>query len=112
MDTYEARRRMYDLARQALELLDECLRDERNLSKTATDLRNMELEARALLADAGYPAESAWRSMQRVLLALQAPQLDSHLVHEARSELRDAVETLASLTSATSERDSDFRIIG
>jgi hypothetical protein len=112
MDTYQARRQMRDLAQTTLELLDEAIREGASPTETLGRLRSMDLDARALLADAGYPAEAVWRGLQRAQHALQPGPIDTTLATQVADELRVAVETLDSLTSATSERDSDFRIIG
>lgn len=112
MDTYEARRQMRDLARDALDLLDEVADGDTSLSDALIELRKMELEARTLLADAGYPGEAAWRSLQRGVQALAADERDAGLIEEVRSSLQETIATLDSLTGATTGRDSDFRIVG
>jgi hypothetical protein len=112
MDTYEARRRMRDLAQESLDLLREIEQGDSTRSDALTELRKMELEARSLLADAGYPGESAWRALQRVGPALRTDDEDPSLVAEVVAELGEAIDTLDSLTATPSERDSDFRIIG
>lgn len=112
MDTFEARRRMRDLAQETLVLLDEIDNGGTSLSDALTQLRSKESEARSLLVDAGYPGESAWRALQRAAIALRSDGEDPQLREEVVADLGNAIETLDSLTTAPSERDSDFRIVG
>ena len=103
---------MRDLAQDALDLLDDMANGASDRTQAATELRKMELEARALLADAGFPAEAAWRALQRAAQALALPDPDPAVVEETSHSLTDAVATLDSITAGPAERDADFRIIG
>jgi hypothetical protein len=112
MDTNEARRRMRDLARETLEILDSAVAEDGPRGKAISRVAEMEQESRALLADAGYPGESVWRGLQRARLALEAGGEDQALELEASAEMRESLERLDSLIAAASERESDFRIVG
>jgi hypothetical protein len=112
MDTNEARRRMRDLAREALNTLENDAADAGPRGEAGYRLRAMEQEARVLLADAGYPGEAVWRALQRASQASQSDAQSDSPDSDALVDLREALETLESLTAAASERDSDFRIVG
>lgn len=112
MDTYEARSQMKNLAQETLDLLEEVARGDTTRSDAIVEVRKMELEARGLLVDAGYPGEAAWRGLQRTGIALQDAHDDLSTLTEAIAQLSDAVATLSSLTTTSPESGPDFRIIG
>jgi hypothetical protein len=71
-------------------------------------------EARRILPDAGYPAETAWRALQRAQVGFAAylEPPDAAYWQDVESELRTGRDALELLVSAPRERDIDFRLIG
>jgi hypothetical protein len=114
MDTFEARSKMRDLAQATLDLIEGLDRSSTSRREAIAGLRDMEQEARALLADAGYPGEAAWRGIQRSrILAESDPSvMDESMRGDIVGDLQLAVGTLGSLVSGALQRDSDFRIVG
>jgi hypothetical protein len=112
MDTYQARRRMRDLAQETIEILDDVAARGASRADASVRLKDMEQEARTLLSDAGYPGEPVWRGLQRAQLELRSGSPDAPSVSDAAAEMRESLEALDSLMSPASERESDFRIIG
>lgn len=113
MDTNEARMQMRDLAHDALAIVDRLAAGSEPAQGDRGSLREMALESRALLGDAGYPAEAAWRGIQRASIGadtqFEAP--DPTYWDDVARDLRTAVETLENLVSGP-RRDSDVHIIG
>jgi hypothetical protein len=114
MDTTEARRRICDLAREGLDVLDSSSSGPVPGRGAALRIREIADQARALLTDAGYPGESVWRGLQRARVGLDAVEdlQDVAYWQDVRDELTEAVEHLDELLATRAGRDSDFRIIG
>jgi hypothetical protein len=114
MDTYEARLLMRDLAHQGLELIDRFRAGTAPRAEDKRRLRELVLQARGALADAGYPAEACWRGLQRASIGAETllDGADGAYWENVAEELRDGIETLNALVSPTFRRESDFHIVG
>jgi hypothetical protein len=114
MDTYEARTRMLEMAEPALEIVERLERGESPSPDDRRTLRQLLLEARSTLADAGYPGEAVWRALQRASMAMETSfdQSDPLVWQDTAGQLRAAMETLQSLVSPQFRRESDFYIVG
>ncbi len=105
---------MEALATQALTVVNR-IRDGR--SPTLDDrnsLRGMAIDARALLAEAGYPGEAVWRGLQRSSIGTDT-NFDSHDAsywQDVTDELERGVATLASLDASRNFKDVDIHIVG
>jgi hypothetical protein len=73
----------------------------------------MASEARTLLGDAGYPAEAAWRAIQRASIGVETAfeEPDRSYWEDLTDELRGAIETLDNLIGV-GRRDADVHIVG
>lgn len=114
MDTFEARLRTRDLAEEALEIVERMVRGDRPRREDKQRLREMQAEARSYLPDAGYPAEAAWRGVQRASIGLETvgDEPDALYWQDVAQELKAGRDTLASLVSTGRRRESDFHIVG
>jgi hypothetical protein len=114
MDTYEARSRVLDLAQEVRSMVERLVSGVRLSSDERQRLREIVGEARAVLSDAGYPAEGVWRALQRVSLGVDTllDQSDPFYWQDVSSDLQAGIETLESLLSPHLRRDADFRIVG
>lgn len=112
MDTLEARIRMRDMARETLEIVDRLAAGTSPSRETRARLREMVSEARSLLGDAGYPAEGAWRGMQRASMGLDTlfDEPDPTYWEDVMSELSRSIETLDNLVSPI-RREADLHIV-
>jgi hypothetical protein len=113
MDTYEARLKMRDLAQDALVIVE---RREASVvlnREDRTHLREMAMEARSVLSDAGYPGEASWRAIQRASIGLDTAfdEPDRSFWQDVLEELRSAISTLDNLVGV-SKRDADVHIVG
>ena len=113
MDTYEARLTMRDLAREALEIVEDLVGDAVPSRDNRKDLRSMAVEARELLPDAGYPGEATWRGLQRASIGADThfDQADPSFWVDVADELRNAAATLDQLVGPV-HRDIAFHIVG
>lgn len=113
MDTQEARSYIRDLAGEALQLIEAW---EPGIAPPKDKLRLRELasDARTALPDAGFPAEAAWRGLQRASIGTQTSldQTDKVYWEDVVAELHAGVDTLDLLVSPGASRESDFRIVG
>lgn len=113
MNTQEARTQMRDLADEALEIVVEMEQGKSASRQDRSRLRDMVIEARGLLSDAGYPAEAAWRGLQRASIGVDTSfdSPDAGYWEDVRHDLQGAIDTLNSLVTV-SYRDSDLFIVG
>lgn len=113
MDTQEARMRMLDLTKEALDIVEDFESGAQPTREEKHELREMVLEARDTLPDAGYPAEAAWRGLQRASIGTDTffDETDPLFWQDVVQELRTAAEVLESLVSPGFRRESDFHII-
>ena len=113
MDTFEARHQMRELARRGLALVEGFVRDGSPTPESSSALRAIAADARALVPDAGFPAEAAWRALAHAANALVAMEPDPEGLGwlEIVDELRVAVDGLDSLLGSA-RREADFRIVG
>jgi len=114
MNTQEARIRMLDLAREALEIVEGFEQGARPTREEKNELREMVIEARDTLPDAGYPGEAAWRGLQRASIGTDTffEESDPAFWQDVIQELQTAAEVLESLVSPGFRRETDFHIIG
>ena len=116
MDTQEARMRMLDLATEALQIVEGVVSSAGKSPGAPQKLRLRELvaEARTALPDAGFPAEAAWRGVQRASIGTDTflDQSDPVYWQDVAMDLRSAVATLQALISPGFRRDADVHIIG
>lgn len=113
MDTIEARRAVAALARRSLELLSTWKSEDVGSVLVPEQLHAVIGQARSLLADAGYPAETVWQALRAIQLGLDAydepPQ--SEYWTDVEADLRSALDSLEALVSPGA-RDADFHFIG
>jgi hypothetical protein len=114
MDTFEARMQMRDLGREVLVVVERVLPDGEVRSTDIQTLRRVTTESRALLSDAGYPAEGVWRAIQRASIGMETHlgESDRLFWSDILEQLRIGVETLESLVTPGEAREPDFRIVG
>jgi hypothetical protein len=114
MDTYEARTRMCDIGRGALTIALELSSGAAPTTADKANLRRMLLEARSLLADAGYPGEAVWRALHRSSIGADTTldQPDASYWQDVAGSLEAGIATLESLISSHPARETDFRVIG
>lgn len=114
MDTTEARTLMLDLAERGLQILRDYSSGRITVREANAPYREIIDEARRLLSDAGYPAETAWRALQRAHVGfgafLEPP--DAAYWQDVEAELETGRDALAALVLAPERRDVDFRLIG
>ncbi|HEX6506702.1 MAG TPA: hypothetical protein VF221_03630 [Chloroflexota bacterium] len=113
MDTREARTRMYEIAGEGLAIVRRFVSGSRPTSSDRDDLRRLVLEARALLAEAGYPGETVWRGLQRANIGADTDfdSYDASYWQDVESDLEQGIETLSALVSTAAPRDTDFHIV-
>jgi hypothetical protein len=113
MDTYEARIRMLDLARHGSAIVEGFEVDSPPTADDAAKLRELAADARTLVSDGGYPAEAAWRALDRAASSLiaQEPDPEGARWQPIGLELQSACASLESLLGST-RRETDFRIVG
>ena len=113
MDTREARLRMLELGTEALETVQR-LRDGARVNfDDRARMRAMLLTARSVLADAGYPAESVWRGLQRASMAVDTSSDHTDAVYwqDVTDEIQQGLDVLASLVLPGFGRDVDLQVI-
>lgn len=114
MDTKEARLFMLDLADRGLRVVENFTSG--SLPVREANARYLEImeDARRTLRDAGYPAETAWRALQRAQIGFAAflEPPDAAYWQDVESELRTGRDALESLVASPQGRDADFRLIG
>jgi len=113
MNTQEARRRMRDLAAQAITITTRLGSGEAATKDHAEQLRAMVVEARGLLAEAGYPAEAVWRGLQRADIGIQTALGGSDAGYwlDVSDDLTSGMQVLENLVGSHTTRDVDFRIV-
>jgi hypothetical protein len=105
---------MESLATEALAIVRRIREGRAPSSDDRNNLRRLASDARALLAEAGYPGEAVWRGLQRASMGTDT-NFDSHdsgYWQDVVDELEQGAATLASLDSSRSVRDVDFHIVG
>lgn len=114
MDTLEARTYMRDIGEEALEIIRRVAAGEAPSLEDRQRLRQLLLQARQTLPDAGYPGEGTWRALQRATIGIDTmtERPDANYWQDAVAELRIGVDTLSSLISPSWRRESDVQIIG
>lgn len=77
-------------------------------------MREMGSEARALLADAGYPGEAVWRGIQQASMGIDTlyGEPDRFYWDHVADDLRAGLQVLDSLLSIGQARDVDLHIVG
>lgn len=105
---------MRDLAQETLGIVERWERGEVTRYEDSVRLRRLVSEARELLPDAGFPAESAWRGMQRASIGYetQLGRAEPGYWEDVRHDLEGALETLRMLVAPPAWSDSDFHLIG
>src|SRR4051812_8028860 len=114
MNTFEARQQMFELGLEAREMLRTLIAGGTIDSVQRRRAGAMAVESRTLLGEAGYPAESVWRAVQRTSLGLQT-QLDSFdrgFWQDVLEELERGMSALEALGSGHTGRDADLHIVG
>jgi hypothetical protein len=114
MDTTEARIQMRDLAHEGLAIIDRLAQGQTISGSDRERLRGLLVDARALLADAGYPGESVWRGLQRAALGVETHFDRSVPAYwaDVAGELRAGMATLDSLVAPAWRSEPDLHIIG
>lgn len=105
---------MLDLAERGLRLLEEFAAGTLPVREANARYREIMEKARRTLPDAGYPAETAWRALQRAQVGFAAylEPPDAAYWQDVEAELRTGVDALEALVSRPQRRDADFRLIG
>lgn len=106
--------RTLDIAREALEIVERLGSDAAPTADDKGRLRQLLLDAREALPDAGFPAEAAWRGLQRASIGTDTyfDQADPRYWQDVAKELHEGAEVLESLVSPFHRRESDFHIVG
>jgi hypothetical protein len=114
MDTQEARTQVLEIVNDALLIVDRLEAGESPTREDKQRLRQLVADARAVLPDAGYPAEVAWQGLQRASIGVDTifEQADQVYWQAAGIDLRAAVQTLEPLVSPRFKREADFPIVG
>lgn len=114
MNTRDARQEMEALAARGLTIVRRIGEGRPPTLEDRNSLRSMAGEARTLLSEAGYPAESVWRGLQRASLGADTnfDSSDPSYWQDVVDELERGAATLASLDTGRSVRDVDFYIVG
>ena len=114
MDTFEARTLMRDLAQEGLEIVNRFIGGAAPRPEEKRRLREMVLEARRSLADAGYPAEAAWQGLQRASIGADTllDSEDPSFWQSVAGDLEAGIGTLDALVGMGVRRESDFHIVG
>lgn len=113
MDTQEARIVMRDLAERGLAAVDRYrARDDSGLIPVV-DIRGLQVKARAVLADAGYPGEGVWQALNHAYFGIEVygEPAESAYWGDIEAELRSGIATLDGLLMPPG-LSADFPIIG
>jgi hypothetical protein len=114
MNTYEARSKMSDLGHRAIAIVERLSDGSLASYEDRSSLREMAVESRELLVEAGFPGESVWRAVTRASIGVDTSlsASDNHFWNDLLMELSGGTSTLDDLVSPHLTRDADFRIIG
>lgn len=114
MNTQDARRDMGVLATDGMAIVNRLREGRVASSEDRNQLRRMASEARALLAEAGYPGESVWRGLQRASIGAEThfDSFDAAYWQDVTDELERGAATLASLDAVSNAKDADVHIVG
>jgi hypothetical protein len=114
MNTYEARSKMSDLGHRAIAIVERLSDGSSASYEDRSSLREMAVESRELLVEAGFPGESVWRAVTRASLGVDTSlsASDGHFWNDLLLDLSVGTSTLDDLVSPHLTRDADFRIIG
>src|ERR1035437_6649506 len=112
MDTIEARTRMLQVARRALEVVLDFQELRYAPVAAQQSIRGMVDEARPLIGDAGYPGERVWSTLHSIEMGFVAygEPPESEYWIEVSTAMQDAARALDSLLGGAG-RDVDFRIV-
>ncbi len=104
---------MRDLAAQAITITTRLGSGGAATRDHADQLRTMAVEARSLLAEAGYPAEAVWRGLQRADIGIQTSLdgADTGYWLDVSDDLTAGMQLLENLVGSHATRDADFRIV-
>ena len=105
---------MLDLAERGLRILHDYSGGTLPVREANVQYRDIMEQARQTLRDAGYPAETAWRALQRAQVGFAAflEPPDAAYWQDVEVELRTGRDALAALVEMPQGRDLDFRVIG
>lgn len=114
MNTYEARSKMSELGHRAIVIVERLSAGKIATYEDRKGLREMSVESRELLVEAGFPGESVWRALTRASIGVDTSlsASDAHFWNDLLEELSGGTTTLDDLVSPHLTRDADFRIIG
>lgn len=114
MDTYQARSTFLDMASEALSIVERISSGSSPMFEEKNRLRQMMVQAREALADAGYPAEGVWRGIQRAGIGVDTAFVDTDPAYwpDVAEQLREGRDTLEMLVSPAGRRETDFHIVG
>ena len=114
MNTYEARSKMSELGHRAIAIVERLSDGKTATFEDRSGLREMAVETRELLVEAGFPGESVWRSLTRASIGVDTSlsASDSHFWQDLLDELSAGTATLDDLISPQISREADFRIVG
>jgi hypothetical protein len=113
MDTQEARMTMRDLAGRGLAAVDRYRAHDETGLNPMVDIRGLQLQARTVLADAGYPGEAVWQALNHAYFGFEAygEPPDSAFWGDIVAELQAGMATLDGLLMPPG-LGADFPIIG
>ena len=104
---------MRDLAALAITITTRLASGEVATRDHAEQLRAMVVEARGLLAEAGFPGEAVWRGLQRADIGIQTALGGSDAGYwlDVSDDLTSGMQVLENLVGSHTTRDVDFRIV-
>lgn len=114
MNTFEARSRMSEIGRRAIVIVERLSAGGAAGYEDRTTLRQLAVESRALLAEAGFPGEAVWRGLTRASLGVDTAlsASDALFWDDVLGDLAAGTATLDDLVSPLLGRDSDIHIVG
>ena len=113
MNTFEARALARDLGHEALSILDVILVEKKPPAGGSSSLHALLKRVREALPDAGYPAESTWRALQRAAIGIDTwnGTYDMEFWRDVREDLNDALSTLEGLVGGGRNHDTDVYLV-
>ncbi|SRR5579884_282068 len=104
MNTTESRRRLAELTRQALRIVERLRPGEPATAADSVEMRDILREAREVAYDAGYPGDAAWRALLRTSVYINGTTVaDEETWADAREALTDGLQALIAITETAAE---------
>lgn len=102
MNTLEARRRLAELVRLAIAIVECLVAGDPVSASNSIEMRDILRDAREVTYDAGYPGDAAWRALLHTNVYITAPPttVAQDFWKEALEELREGLQSLTAVTEA------------